>query len=355
MNLKGGKILYYFWKLSYNILKFIPERFIRSANRFLVKKFFTKDMAIKANLELTDVEKLSENIKFQVTAETYKANDLYSHAITLKKYAATNVPIKAIMEHGVCFADTHRNENDLGHAYDTILTFGPHRKNILEKYTDKKVIPMGPFIAYAKPLLSEKKFVAEKQKIGKNLLLFPCHSVIEVDTSYDFGKFINQALKIKQDLGLDSIRACIYWKDVLIGTHKEYQKYGIECVTAGHFYDPSFLSRLKSIIELSDVVVTNDLITSIGYAFYLNKAVMNVPSELQLRVSSFVSSKRAQKELQISRDFYNQLADLQEEYHSLFSEYQITPKKEQYDFINKYWGLDCVKSPEEVKELLLRL
>ena len=42
-------------------------------------------------------------------------------------------------------------------------------------------------------------------------------------------------------------------------------------VTAGYIMDPLFLSRLKSIIQLSDLTMSNNVGTHLGYCIYLNK------------------------------------------------------------------------------------
>lgn len=44
-----------------------------------------------------------------------------------------------------------------------------------------------------------------------------------------------------------------------------------EVVTAGHYYDYNFLPRLRSIIETSDITMSNNLGSHLGQCIYLNK------------------------------------------------------------------------------------
>ena len=55
------------------------------------------------------------------------------------------------------------------------------------------------------------------------------------------------------------------------GHTETYLEHGFECVTAGHIYDPFFLSRLKSIIDLATITTSNEIGTHIGYCIFMGK------------------------------------------------------------------------------------
>ena len=145
----------------------------------------------------------------------------------------------------------------------------------------------------------------------------------------------------------------MYWKDVLLGTAEIYQKFGFEVVTAGHYYDPMFMSRLKSIIETSTMTMSNKLGTYIGYCIYLNKPHLLLKTKVDVeKISSDGKLAEIEQGLleevrkkDINRDV-DQIYDLLSENREV-----ITP--EQYTFLNKYWGFTEVKSPKQLRKLLM--
>ncbi len=101
---------------------------------------------------------------------------------------------------------------------------------------------------YANHYLNAEKRQTEKPRVGKNLLVFPAHSIHYNITHFNIDKHCDKIKELGK--GFDSIRICLYWKDMLRGFDKAYSKHGFECITAGHIFDPMFLPRLKTIIDI---------------------------------------------------------------------------------------------------------
>jgi hypothetical protein len=74
----------------------------------------------------------------------------------------------------------------------------------------------------------------------------------------------------------DSIRICLYWRDIEFNRHKLYIEKGFECVCAGSLCDSNFMSRLKGLLNICDATITNAIGSHVGYSISLNKPVMMI-------------------------------------------------------------------------------
>jgi len=275
------------------------------------------------------------------TSEIHSANDFYGNATILKRYVGfpLDYKIKASIEHGV-YLNEYTWDVDLYAELPAIFTPSPYRLNILKKKTKKAIFMIGPILAYAPHLLDEDSLRNEKQRLGKNLLVFPAHSTHHVNVNYDIKNFCDVIKEIGKDF--NSIRICLYWKDILQGHAEEYAKYAkfdFEFVTAGHIFDPLFLSRLKSIIELSTITMSNQLGTHIGYCILLKKPHYLYECPMEYSASS---------EDIIERDGGIIGHDLLKTFQ-VFSDLRYDITSEQKELVEKYWGLSEIKSVEEMQ------
>ena len=274
--------------------------------------------------------------------EIFQPNDFYGHASILKKYVKLpeNYQIKAAIEHGAGIGGNIWDQN-IKNILPAIFTSSYYRSRISKNNTQKKIFVIGPKIQYAKHYLTEEELQIKKEKLGKNLLSFPTHSTHYVNSHYDIQKYC-QVLK---ELGKDykSIRVCLYWKDILRGLDKEYKRNGFEVETAGHMFDPLFLSRLKSIIETATFTTSNNIGTILGYCIILKKP--HLLAESEIKRDSLYSNKLAE-----CSDLTNQ-PDANE-IREAFTEIQenITPK--QKEIVNKYWGVREFNSIEEMDAII---
>lgn len=294
---------------------------------------------IKPRLSLQSIEELSEDIPL-FTNELHVQNDFYGHAAILKKFVGfkKSYIIKAAIEHGIFFAIDFW-DMDVNAPFPAIFTMSNERKLFLEKVSDKKVFAIGPYINYAEHALSEKQLINEKKRLGNNMLIFPAHSSHRVDTNYNFDILLDQINKIGKDF--DSIRICLYWKDILRGFDKFFKEKGFECVSAGHIFDPMFLPRLKSIIELSTATASNLFGTHVGYSIFMNK-----PHYLFAQQVDFIGPHE---------DIGDGIEDKNLEFERIFGQLCDKITQEQYDYINKFWGLTEIKPKEEVKAILFEI
>ena len=107
-------------------------------------------------------------------------------------------------------------------------------------------------------------------------------------------------------------------------------------VTAGSSNDPSFLSRLRSIIQLGDVGVTNAVGTHIGYCVSLGLPVYFLKmvidrSEERGTLLRYMAGR-------YSDALRDQTMQAEGEIEACFREYREFITEEQYRIIEKYWG-----------------
>lgn len=222
---------------------------------------------MKTQLFLEDIHALAADREIR-TVELYEPNDYYGHAALLKRYAGYPVEyqIKASIEHGPTITD-YVWEKDVTAPLPAIVFPAAYRQSILQQHTTKPLFSLGTFIAYAEPHVPTEMLRQAKSELGKTMVVFPYHSTHWLTAHLDVRAFcaaIDKAAK-----GVDSVLVCLYWKDVLLGRDAEFRACGYECTTAGHMYDPMFLSRLRSILSLADVTVSNQMGTHVGYSIAL--------------------------------------------------------------------------------------
>jgi len=278
------------------------------------------------------------------TPEIHSPNDFYGHATTLKKYAGLpeEYQIKAVIEHGAYGGTGHAWDVEVNAPLPSLFSFASARHLILKKRTNKALFSIGPMLSYAPHFLDADALNLEKRRLGKNLLVLPAHSTHWIDANYDIHDYCKFLEKLEKDF--DSIRICLGWKDVLRGQAEEYMRYGFECVTAGHMYDPLFLSRLKSIIELSTITVSFKLGTHIGYCILLGRP--HYISKLKHQYTA------ANNDI-LRRDVHDPIKTPygQEMIHT-FGELRDDISFQQKELVERYWGLNEHKTVNEMRLIL---
>lgn len=303
---------------------------------------FEREILSKSNLPVTSIHKLVDNISIfaPFTTELFRHNDYYGHAAIIKKFLKIpkNYQFKFALDHGIVFSK-YTNQVGTDPALPCAVTFGKYQQMILKVYKPN-VYCIGPYIHYAKNLLSDEQIFNVKRKMGPTLLVFPSHSTPSDTVDYDYAGLVR---KIKAaGKNFKTIRVCVYWSDVLRGADKVYTDAGFQCVTAGHVYDPNFLPRLKSIISLTDHAMGNGVGSNVGYCIYLNK-----PYQVMWQEEKLSGLKNAVKiiEDETTSGGFREVAETL----SKFTD-RITPK--QRKIIGYYWGFDQIKSEKQLKNIV---
>jgi hypothetical protein len=306
------------------------------------------------NLKFTDIYKLVEPIK--KLEESKWLPDIYFIGKTLKEYAdlPSDYEIKAFIEHATQLSDYTEGGFRVHPSLPSIVP-SQFRVSIIEGVTGNNgAYAVGPYIAYAKSALSKEKLEFEKERLGRNLLVFPAHSIRGLKASYNIDTFCEKIKDIAKQY--DSVRICLYWKDVILGRADNYKKHGFEVVTAGHYYDPMFMPRLKSIIETSTMTMSNKLGTYVGYCIFLNKPHYLLKSRVEMDKIISDGKESAEIEYNVSRNMRKRLKNQNINLiFELLSKNQEIITEDQYNHLNKYWGFDQIKTPKKLRKLLLEI
>lgn len=279
------------------------------------------------------------------TAELHKSNDFYGHATLLKEYCgipATH-PLKVTIEHSP-FTPDFAWEVDLRSTMPSILTLGRYRFDSLCEQTGKLLFSVGPAIHYASPVLDADKIAEIKAALGRTLLVFVPKSSHRVRVQHDTRLLHAEMTEVAESF--DTVLVCLGWKDVLHGRAKDFEGLGYSCVSAGHMFDPLFLSRLRTLLELCDTSMSFMRGTHITYSILLNK-----PHYLRY----YVWESQAPREI-LESDLLQLTpfrAKIIAEYKKLFGEPVFNITTQQRDYLARVGGLEEAASPAVVRWMLL--
>ena len=311
----------------------------------------------RKNLKFTDIETLSDNLDadYNEMLNAELCFTRYSMNHILKDYAglSNDYKIHALLEHGVIINE-YVGGAFRAHEYLPSIVSSKYRVGVLEKQSNfHGAYAIGPYIHYANSIMDKEQIKEEKERLGKSLLVFPSHSIEGSISKFDFEGFIDQIKTFAGDF--DTVRVCLYYKDIQLKRHEFYQKNGFEVVTAGHLNDYYFLPRLKNIIELSDMTMSNNVSTHLGYCIYLNKPHFVLDNDIKY----VAEGKDRNSQLMIDNG-EKALSDVNNndnflKIKQLFSNFDEKITKDQYDLIGYLWGFDEIKSPGELKKLFFNI
>lgn len=278
-----------------------------------------------------------------LTRELHGPNDYYGHASVLKRYAGLPArrSLKVAIEHGIAIIDQVW-DIDVTTRMPLFLCATEAR---VQSYRDlvgpePEAIAIGPMIAYvgdwAEPGLQGR---------SRRLVAFPAHSTHRIDAVYDVDGFARALIPYQRDW--DEVVVCLYWRDILLGRHREYLEHGFRCTTAGHMYDPGFLVRLRGILAGADAVVSNEVGSHLLYAVALGKPVWLVDQA----VSYEAPSAEILEEDGAAAEHWQSETILQ--LRRLFAEPESQLSAEQREFVHELIGMSQVRTREAMRELLL--
>lgn len=273
-------------------------------------------------------------------------NQLYGLGRNFKMYAKTKKPISTYIEHGLFFGD-HVQFDEFDYFSNKIITFSDVRKNhLINLGCKKEIVPIGPYIKYSEPFLENEKFDILKRELGNVLLVFPPHSTKNLKASYKLIDFIKKIKEVGKEF--DTVLICMYWADVANDDLvKMFNENNFVISTAGHKFNPLFLNRLKTLIELSDMTMSGGVGTHIGYCISMNKPHYIINSKNEYL------PKNKSGQAYIDKVSVNKIREDEiKEVESLFLKYDNSISYDQYNIINKYWGLDINLTADQMRRAL---
>lgn len=319
----------------------VENHYARAANKVNAHG----EVALRTADDLLDW-RATMGFRFECSREVYRANSFYGIGKSLRSFGGTEQCVKACIEHGVHFG-SYANKQELdGSGLPSLITFGPARLEHIRAISNVPVAMVGPYIAYAEDYLSTDELDQTKERLGRSLLVFPSHSVDRVKVSYEFSALVDEIEKVCAEFELDTILVCLYYRDILNGAAEEYERKGYHVVTAGYREDSLFLARQRSLILLSDMTMSNNVGTHVGYCAYMGKPHYIFEQE------KIYASDSALDKSEFDNEFASSLTFEKAEVARAFSQLTFRLTSEQKAILNRYWGFDKVLDSHELGALL---
>lgn len=285
----------------------------------------------RRTLPLTDFAALARPLPYYPYFRIQE-NNLYGNGHSLARGIELH-PADRI-EHGLYFGGFVPTRNRFA-TNRRIISYSAYRKQAIQAVADVEVYCTGPYIAYARKLLTAAEQADLRREWGRTLLVMPSHSIDSVHAEFDLTGFSTTLAGLRREYGFDSVCVCLYWKDIERRQHLAYQAQGHRVVCAGHAYDPYFLDRLRTLIELADVTLSNNLGTHIGYCVSLDKPHWIIPTPVHYRAAD----ARAAEELHCRNPSEQaQLADEKQYVLGLFSDFRHDISAAQTQCVRHFWG-----------------
>jgi len=317
---------------------------------FLIKtlnsntKRFYKEINNRRGSSIFDYYTLAEDLPKKNNISYFDENSYYGNDIFITKIVSKKKRLIYYIEHGYFFGG-YVVEYPLYYNDVSIITYSVRRlKHIKNKFAELlnagdriNVITIGPYINYADSVLDKNEKLKIKGEHRKVLLVFPSHSIEGVIYKYDTQDFINEIEKVSKDF--DSVFVCMYWKDIQDNRHVEYENKGYKIVTAGHRNDPNFLGRLKDIIDLSDMTMSNTVGTHIGYCLARNKPHYYFDQFQKIEGKKVDEEFKERNNQEYIRTRDEEVKEVTEAFSNI--SYIITD--EQKRVVEKYWGKNKVE------------
>ncbi|MFZ0406542.1 MAG: hypothetical protein WAM11_00295 [Cyanobium sp.] len=281
--------------------------------------------------------------------ELEESSHHYGHDVQLKRYAGLPLigpALPWLLEHGlkVSRGATFESPRDWSRGY---LCMGPRRAGWLQERFGQAAEPIGPWIAYAQPLLAAAAMARLRQQLGPTLLVVLAHSWDLVERRMDQRACIEAVARQAASGGYRSVIWLRHWQD------PELQDLPPQWIVAcnGHRSNPWFLDAMRTLLELSDGLVSNAFGTHLGYGVALGKRLhwLPVAAEQDLSRLSQISDAKAAAEAAEWSERQRLSAELAAR---LALPDPAAADAAVRELLDPYWGFDCLRPAAELKDLL---
>ena len=303
--------------------------------------FFNRIFQSKKSPDILSYSKKYPDVYYR-TELTY-GNDSYGIGSAIRSFSGYKHNIKANCEHGLILGERITPGDCIVSGLPGVITMSPYRKSILQKRTGLPVLSVGPYIRYVDGLLDEISLKDIRRKLGKIGLVFPAHSTHASSQIYDFKNLSDTVMEIKETYNINTILVCLYFRD--ISQAAVFEKQGFDIVCAGHSHDPSFLKRLRTLIELSTVTISNSIGTHIGYSIALGRPHFLIDMGSTLKIET---SERVNELVGLTFDQNQTYYECVNEVKDAFRKHSLSITSSQLEVVEKYWGLSNIKTPTNI-------
>ena len=154
-----------------------------------------------------------QSLKSPARRERDNASHHYGHDIQLKRHAGLPLVGQAIpwlLEHGlkVSREATFESPRPWSRGY---LCMGPERAAWIRERHQQPTTAIGPWVAYARPLLDPDSMLELRQELGSTLLVVLAHSWGEVERRNDLPAAIEQLRQLCKERGYRQVIWLKHW------------------------------------------------------------------------------------------------------------------------------------------------
>lgn len=311
------------------LLEFLRQ--VKREIKYKIKRpIYEREIEKRSHLSIFDYKELSQDMEL-VTKE-YGWNAYYNLDVIVK--SIIGIPREQVLygaiEHGIL---RYNEVAEVTLSQNVIFAFGYRRmKYLQERYPEKRVYSVGPYIQYVSGYLSDDKIKELKKEFGKTLVVFTSHSIPGEHVEFDVNSFIKEIERIKIEYDFRTVIVSLHWKDILTYKLDEpFCEMGYRICCSGHLYDTNFLRRLKSVIDLSDMVMANDTGSYLGYTTTLGK-----PFYLYyLKPESTFDEGVVNGETDYNELYYQEFIS---KAINAYGDYKEEVTDAQIEFVEEYWG-----------------
>lgn len=275
--------------------------------------------------------------------EKFRGNAYYGAASVLKEYAGIpqTTPLNIIVPHGPSRSGTWVWSSERKNKLKRVFCYPPHRKKAYQMVGKKTILSAAPF-AYAAEMLKK-----EPKPKRRGTLFFLSHSTRHVTTILDFQKLSD--MLVDWDEKYRPVTLCIYWRDYNLGRHCLFRdrERGLQVISAGHMRDPNFLYRLYHLCSMHKYASGNAIASYIFYSikagcsyFYTKMDFVFTGDPEKLRRSGVVPKDKG---------YIRRVAEIQ----AMFTHPHKRMSVEQLALVDYYLGTQHLKSPKELRKVLL--
>ena len=257
----------------------------------------------------------------------------YGHDLQLKRFVGLpliGAPLPVLLEHGLKVARSSRFESPKSWAKKGFLCMGPLRARWLESDFQVPAKAIGPWIHFAKPLLTKTQIDQQKKRWGKTLLVVLAHSWDQVQRQMDFTHCVDAVEAIACQENYQQVIWLRHWKDPEdIPLRQGWLK-----ACNGHRSNPWFLDALRTLLELSDGLASNAFGTHLGYGATLGTKLHWIDVKVEQKLDHLSAEKAKEEEAE-----WDERHRLSTALQSLLTLPEIEQAQAIHALFDPYWGL----------------
>lgn len=269
----------------------------------------------------------------------------YGHDVQLKRHAGLpliGAPLPWLLEHGLKVSATATFERPQRWTRG-YLCMGARRAGWLQERFGLPAVPIGPWVAYARPLLPEAEIQSLREQLGPTLLVVLAHSWDQVARALDLRASIEAVAAVAASGGYSSVIWLRHWKDpALEGLPPDWI---VAC--NGHRSNPWFLDAMRTLLALADGLVSNAFGTHLGYGVALGLRLHWIPVDVEQDLSGLQPAKAWEEEKE-----WAERQRLSAELQLRLALPQDTAAAAVRDLLDPYWGFDRIQEAGALRRLL---